>query len=289
MKKISREVTPISLEEFYLIQNHYHAQFDYPIHFHPEYEINLVFATSGKRFIGSYVEEFKNIDIALIGSNVLHAWTSESDHNNARVVTLQFSKDFLGRQVLERKEMEAIRNLLEDSKHGVVFTGRSLISLKKHIIELTKAKGFGRVINFLLLLDEMSNIQYRVVNSSPSLQTETFIHKNSRILDACDFIKRNYQKKVSIKEVADMMNMTPSAFSHFFKKKTYRSFTDYIIDIRVSHACQMLQETDLSIAQISENTGFYNVSNFNKLFRLRKKTTPKEFRKICQERQIRNM
>jgi AraC-like DNA-binding protein len=289
MKQVSREMTPIGFNELYLLQNHYHAQFDYPIHFHPEYEINLVFSTSGKRFIGNSIEKYKNIDIALIGSNVMHAWTGESQQKNARVITLQFPRDFLGNKLIESSEMGSIRNLLDDSKHGVVFSGMSLLSLKKSIIRLTKTKGFNRIVDFLLLLDEMSKSKYRVVDNDPAFTTEKIVHRDIRILEICDYLKNNYQKKIRINGIADKMNMTASAFSHYFKKHTYRSFTDYLIDIRISRACQMLQGTDLSIAQVSERAGFNNISNFNKLFKIRKKTTPKEFRKVCSERQIKNL
>ncbi len=286
MKRISREVTPISVEDFFLLQNHYHAQFDYTIHFHPEYEINLVFSTFGKRFIGNFVENFENIDIALIGSNVLHAWTSESNHNNARVITIQFSRDFLGRQFLKYNEMKRIRHLLDDSRQGVVFTGKSLITLKNSIIALAKTKEFDKVISFLLLLDQMTRSEYKIVHAAPVSKSEPFVHHNSRILAACDYIKRNYYKKICINDLAELMSMTPSAFSHFFKKRTYKSFTEYLIDIRISHACQMLLETDLSVAYIAEKNGFSNLSNFNKLFKTKKKTTPNEFRKVYYKRQI---
>ena len=286
MKQISREITPISTDELYLLQNHYHAQFDYPIHFHPEYEINLVFNCSGKRFIGNSIEQFKNIDLALIGSNVMHAWKSESKNNNARVITLQFSKELFGERLLKNKELTAINNLLNNSKNGVVFTGKGLLSLKSKLLSLVKSTGLQCLIDFIILLQEMSESPYRVVLNSSSSLSEMEAHKNFRILEACEYLKINYQKQIKIGDIAAMVNMTPSAFSHFFKKRTYRSFTDYLIDIRISHVCRLLQETDLSIAQISDMNGFNNICNFNKLFKNRKKITPKEFRKVCRDRQI---
>jgi len=282
-KHISREITPISDQDFFMLQNHFNAQFDYPIHYHPEYELNLVFNTYGKRIIGDCVENYKGVDLVLVGSNTLHAWTSESKHNNARVVTIQFATECLSLQTLERKVMQPIKTLLENSQRGVLFEGKQLTILKNRIIKLAELEGFQSVLGFLSLLYEMSIAPYRLILPYSYILNSNKDINNSRILEACYYIQKNYKKKISVNDVAEQINMSPSAFSHFFKKKTYRSFTDYLIDLRMSNACRMLIETDISIANISDENGFYNLSNFNKLFKRRKNTTPKEFRKIGQE------
>lgn len=282
MKSIEREITPINSSEFYLLQNHYHALFDYPIHYHPEYEINLVFDTFGQRIIGDSVKTYNDNDLVLVGSNTLHAWTSESNDNNARVITIQFARDFLERQTLEYDVMRPIRKLLENSQYGIIYTGKPLLALKKKILNLVTKKGFEGFLEFLSLLNEMANSPYDFLLSSPAIKNDDEAINHSRILEACDYIQKNYKKKISIEDVANVICMSPSAFSHFFKKRTYRSFTDYLIDMRISNACRLLLETDLSIAQISEINGFNNSSNFNKLFKMKKNMTPKDFRKIRQ-------
>jgi len=284
MKHIEREITPINSSQFYLLQNHYNALFDYPIHYHPEYEINLVFNTYGKRIIGDSIKTYKETDLVLVGSNTLHAWTSESAHNDARVITIQFARDFLNRRTLEFEVLLPIKKLLEDSQFGVIFKGKQLAILKRKILKLTKTTGFNGFLDFHSLLNEMAINPYELLLSSPMLNNPNEVQNHSRILEACDYIMKNYRKKISIEDVAGLIHMSPSAFSHFFKKRTYRSFTDYLIDMRISNACRMLLETDLSIAHISEVTGFNNVSNFNKLFKMRKNMTPKDFRKIRSEK-----
>lgn len=285
MKHIEREITPINRAQFYLLQNHFNAQFDYPIHYHPEYEINLVFNTSGKRFIGDAIEPFKYADLALIGSNTLHAWTSEGNNNNARVITIQFAKYFLDRRTLEYDVLQPIRKLLEDSQFGVVFRNQELTVLKQKILKLVRLKRFDGFLGFLSLLHDMAVSSYDLILTTPVRNNPDEVQNHSRILEVCDYIKKNYKKKISIGEVADLIHMSTSAFSHFFKKRTYRSFTDYLIDMRISNACRLLLETDLSIAHISEVNGFNNVSNFNKLFKMKKGMTPKDFRKIRLENQ----
>ncbi len=280
MKHIEREITPINRSQCYLLQNHYNALFDYPIHYHPEYEINLVFNTFGKRIIGDSIENYKGTDLVLVGSNTLHAWTSESTHNNARVITIQFARNFLERSTLELDVLEPIKRLLGNSQYGIVFRGKVLTGLKQKIVALTKVTGFNGFIDFLRLLYEMAISPYEFLLSSPVLNNPDEVKNHSRILEACNYIRKNYRNKISIEDVASLIHMSPSAFSHFFKKRTYRSFTDYLIDMRISNACRLLLESDLSIAQISQVNGFNNVSNFNKLFKIRKNMTPKDFRKI---------
>ena len=284
MKRIEREITPINRSQFYLLQNHYNALFDYPIHYHPEYEINLVFNTYGKRIIGDSIKPYKENDLVLVGSNTLHAWTSESKHNDARVITIQFSNDFLDRRTLEFDVLLPIKTLMENSKFGIAFKDKQLTILKRKILNLTKKSGFKGFLEFLSLLNEMANMPYDLLLSSPTQNNPNEIQNHSRILEACDYIRKNFKKKISVEEVAALIHMSPSAFSHFFKKRTYRSFTDYLIDMRISNACRMLLETDLSIAHISEVNGFNNVSNFNKQFKIRKSLTPKDFRKIRLEK-----
>jgi AraC-like DNA-binding protein len=286
MKRIEREITPINSCELYLLQNHYHALFDYPIHFHPEYEINLVFDTFGQRIIGDSAKPYKDNDLVLVGSNTLHAWTSESNLNNARVITIQFARDFLDRRILEYEVIQPIKNLLEDSKYGIVFEGKQLLILKKRILSLSKTKGFKGFLDFFALLHEMAISPHKFLLSSPIFNTPDKVHNHSRILEACNYIQKNYKKRIIIDDVAGIINMSPSSFSHFFKKRTYRSFTDYVIDMRISNACKLLLETDMSISQISEINGFNNVSNFNKLFKIRKGMTPKDFRKIRQGKSL---
>ncbi|MFA6402553.1 MAG: AraC family transcriptional regulator [Salinivirgaceae bacterium] len=283
MKHIRREITPISEQDFYVLQNHFNAQFDYPIHYHPEYELNLVFNTKGKRIIGDSIKNYEDFDLVLVGSNIMHAWTSDFLNNDARVVTIQFAKDFLSKQTLSRNVMSSIKTLLAKSQQGVVFNDPDKSLFKNKILKLADIEGFNGVLEFLSLLNDMSIATYSLILPHTSTLNDSETIYNNRILEVCYFIQKNFKNKIVVNDVAELINMTPSAFSHFFKKRTYRSFTDYVIDLRISNACHMLIETDESIANISDNNGFNNLSNFNKLFKSRKNMTPKDFRKIIHQ------
>lgn len=280
MKYIRREITPISNQDFYLLQNHFNAQFDYPLHYHPEYEINLVFNTHGQRIVGDSIEYYHDKDLVLIGSNTLHAWTDEENNSKARVITIQFATDFLNKQTLSRSVMRPIQALLEVSQQGVLFKGKQLIKLKEKIMKLADLDGFDGVLGFLSLLYDMATSDFQLILPYSSKIEATQNSNNSRILEACHFIQKNYKEKITVEDVANRVNMSSSAFSHFFKKRTYRSFTDYLLDLRISNVCRMLIDTDLPISMIAEESGFSNLSNFNKVFKSRKRKTPKEFRQI---------
>ena len=117
-KRIICEITPLSEDDFFIVLNHYNAKFDFPVHFHPEFELNMVINSRGKRIIGDSIQDYDNLDLVLIGPNTPHAWTGSSETDNAQVVTIQFHNDFLGEKILGRKLMLTIRELLEKASRG---------------------------------------------------------------------------------------------------------------------------------------------------------------------------
>ncbi|MEP3387874.1 MAG: AraC family ligand binding domain-containing protein, partial [Reichenbachiella sp.] len=165
MKRLKRELPPIGDNSCFTIQNHFDAKFDYPVHFHPEYEINVVLHTEGTRIIGDSKEDFRNNDIALVGPNLLHAWRSEKE-KGVRVITIQFSNDLFEFNLLNKEGMQSISKLLNDSRKGVVFKKKNFDSIKRQILELIDLQGFRGFIAFLELLHTMSKSDYRLALSS---------------------------------------------------------------------------------------------------------------------------
>lgn len=277
MKRLKRELTPIGDNACFTIQNHFDAKFDYPVHLHPEYEINVVLHTNGKRIIGDSTEEFVDNDIALIGPNLLHAWRSNQE-KGVRVITIQFSQDLFEFNLLNKDGMQSIAKLLEDSKKGIVFEQANLDELRDRILALIDLYDFRGFVSFLELLQAMSKAEYRLaLSSSPHLTTYSDAVDN-RIEKVCHYIHTNYDKKISIEDVANTINLSASAFSHFFKRYTYRSFTEYLLNIRIKKACQLLTESDVPIAIIYAKAGFTNASNFNRIFKKQKQLTPRTYR-----------
>lgn len=275
-KRIFHEITPLSEDDFFIVLNHFNAKFDFPVHCHPEYELNLVLNSKGKRIIGDSIKEYQHPDMVLIGQNTPHAWTGHEE--GAHVVTIQFHVDFLSEKTLSRKLTLPIKELLERSKMGVLFSPETTASMTDRILSLTEIQGFDSLLEFLSILYDLSISRNQLILSSSSYVEQFNTSKSRRIKMVNQFLHENLANQIRINDVAELVSMAPSAFSHFFKKRTQRSFSDYLTDLRIGKAAKMLIETEKNISEICFESGFNNVSNFNRSFKTQKGCTPSEFR-----------
>lgn len=276
MTRIVREITPLSEHDFFIVLDHQNAKFDFPIHYHPEYELNLVLHSEGKRIIGDSIKKYESADLVLIGPNTPHAWSGSTD--DARVITIQFQTNILSEQTLNRKASLPIKDLLEKSKMGILFSEETTHNITDRILKLSDVTGFDSFLDFLSILYDLSISRNQMTLSSPSYVEQFDTSKSRRIKMVNQFLIENLHNQIRINEVAEMVNMSPSAFSHFFKKRTQRAFSDYLLDIRIGHAAKILIETEKNISEICFESGFNNISNFNRSFKKLKGCTPREFR-----------
>ena len=277
MNEIQQEIVPITQDDFFVVKNHPNAKFDYPIHCHPEYEINLVMNTSGTRVVGDDEEAFDELDLVMTGPFVPHVWKSELVTNH--VITIQFSSDLLSFQMINKRLFMPIRQLLIDSMQGLHFFGPEAERIRNEIVEITRMQGFQTATKFLNILNLLAYAPRRKLVSN-MYESENLVNssKSRRITKACKYIEENISQKISLSDVAMLVNMSDSAFSHFFKKKTGISFITYVNNLRVAKACDLLASTSLSASEICYDCGFNNKSNFIRIFTKRKNMTPIEYR-----------
>jgi AraC-like DNA-binding protein len=277
MNEIQQEIVPITQDDLFVVKNHPNAKFDYPIHCHPEYEINLVMNTSGTRVVGDDEEAFDELDLVMTGPFVPHVWKSELVTNH--VITIQFSSDLLSFQMINKRLFMPIRQLLVDSMQGLHFYGPEAERIRTEIVEITRMQGFQTATKFLNILNLLAYAPRRKLVSN-MYESENLVNssKSRRITKACKYIEENISQKISLSDVAMLVNMSDSAFSHFFKKKTSISFITYVNNLRVAKACDLLASTSLSASEICYECGFNNKSNFIRIFTKRKNMTPIEYR-----------
>lgn len=275
-ERIIREITPLSEDDFFIVLHHLNAKFDFPVHYHPEYELNLVLNSKGRRIIGDSIEVYGQPDLVLIGPNTPHAWTGIEP--NVEVVTIQFLPDFLSEKAFSRKLTLPIKELLERSKMGVVFSLETTNRLFDRIMMLTETRRFESLLEFLSVLNDLATSPGQRTLSSLSYVGQFDTSKSRRIKIVNQFLYDNLINPIKINDVAALVNMTPSAFSHFFKKRTQRSFSDYLSDLRIGNAARQLIESEKTISEICFESGFNNISNFNRAFKEKKGCTPTEFR-----------
>ena len=277
MAEIQQEICPLAGDDLFIILDHTNAKFEYPIHCHPEYEINLVINTKGTRVIGDSEETFSGLDFVMVGPYIPHVWKAGLEEN--RVITIQFTGDLINFQIMNKRLFLPIKQLLLDSMQGLHFYGEEAERIKDEIVELTRLQGFQTATKFLSILHSLAHAPRRKLVSN-MFETDTLIHqsKSRRISKVCRYIEENISQKITLSDAAKLVNMSDSAFSHFFKRQTNISFITYINNLRVAKACDLLANTELSASEICYDCGFNNKSNFIRLFSKRKNMTPIEYR-----------
>ena len=279
MNEIQQEIVPITGEDLFIILNHPNASFDYSVHCHPEYEINLVTGCSGTRIVGDSEETFSESDLVMIGPMLPHAWKSEDEKNH--VITIQFSGELLNYPILGKRLFSPIKQLLIDSSRGLSFDGAERKALAEQIVALTKIQGFQSATTFLGILNMMANSSRKKLVSN-MFESEEIVRssKSRRIAKVCEYIENNHKEDIRLADVAALVNMSESAFSHFFKKRTGMSYINYVNNQRIAKACTLLADTTLSASEICYDCGFNNKSNFIRIFRKKKGMTPIEYRRF---------
>jgi AraC-like DNA-binding protein len=257
--------------------------FSTPWHYHPEYEIVLVLESTGKRFVGSSITDFKEGDLCMIGSYLPHYYRNEEEFYSkdykfkAKSLVIHFLEDFMGDKFLQLPESQAIKALLERSKRGLSFGEKTVAKVTpkfKNLPHLTGMERLLEMVSILKILSESEDKQDLTTNPI-SLRNEV---DSARMNKVFEFVMLKYQEEIQLKDVADLANMSESAFSRYFKKRTRRTFTQFLAEIRIEHACKLLMVDKLSVAEISFESGFNNLSNFNRQFKAIKKITPLTYR-----------
>lgn len=276
MEYIQREITPINDEDLFIVLNHPHARFDYAAHFHSDYEINLVLNSRGKRIVGDCVAEYRDLDLVMVGPNIPHRWVSEDDNGNAHVVTIQFHKETLEYPIINKKIFHPVKELFTNSFYGIEFSDETKVAMKDTLLNLSHKQGVESALEFfrILYLLSVSSNQKFLLEGSSKMDFAIRESKSRRINKVITYIQEHFQEDITLSAVAESVGMSESAFSHFFRKRTNRSFIDYLNDIRIGHAAKVLYETTHTIAEVCYSSGFNNISNFNRIFKRKKRANP---------------
>lgn len=282
MPKIFTEITPLSDNDIFYVVDRYKPGFDYPIHKHSEIELNFVSNCTGcQRVVGDSIETLGDYDLVLLGQNLEHGWLQNGvvQKSDIREITVQWGHIASDADFLCKRELTSLREMFAQINKGLAFNQEFIRSLLPKFEELVAPQpGFIRYMKLMEILYLMS-----VSNAWRPLSTTSFVNvadtSNSRRIKVVkDFIAKHYMDTLRLDDLAELVNMTPTAFSRFFKSRTAQTLSDYIIDIRIGHAIRQLVDTTMTSSEICYQCGFNNISNFNRLFRKKKGCSPMEFR-----------
>ena len=278
--EIMREITPLTENDCFTIFSRVKKEFNFPLHYHEEFELNLIMDAKGaKRIVGDHIEIIDNAELVLVGPNLSHAWfTNQCKSREIKETTIQWHKDLFDDKMLRRNQLCFIRCMLENASKGISFSKETIHRLAPRIVSLNQKSGFDSVLELISILHDLSASRNMRTLSDITFNNEKLNYNSRRIEKAFEFMNKNYDRPIALGEVAGVVNMTEVSFSRFIKKRTGITFIDSLCEIRLGHASRMLIDTTHTISEISYHCGFNNISNFNRIFKKKKKCTPKEFR-----------
>ncbi|NHN27781.1 helix-turn-helix transcriptional regulator [Flavobacterium jejuense] len=274
-----REITPLSKNDSFIIFDRVKDKFDFPIHYHPEFEINFIQNGKGvRRVIGDHIEEIDDIELVLIGPNLYHGW-EQYNYKGGKIheITIQFHNDLFEDSLLERRIMSDIKEMFNRSIHGILFSKKTALDLKEQLMQLPRLEGMDYFLQIISILQDMANSRNQRLLSSYTIDFDKF-EEDDKMKVIYDYIQKNFAEKITLNEVADVVSMGVVSFNRFIKKRTNKTFVNYLNDIRVGYAARWLIEKDLSISEIAFKAGFNNIANFNRIFKNKKNSTPSQYR-----------
>ncbi len=284
-----QENTSFQLKE--VIQN----RFDAPYHYHPAFELTLIISGEGKRFVGNHITDFHPGDLVLLGSNLPHCWQNHrqdwlretEDAQQAQALVIHFTHDFLGADFFNKPECRAIKQLLEKSRGGFAIQGPTQDRVVREMLALKELNPFARLMSLLNILHLIStsgaDTQAIDTNEVNYQLSSTDLDRINRIYA---YVIANYTQEVHLDEVAHLANMTETAFCRYFKKVTKKTFVSLVTEFRIKHACELLRSSNKPMVEICFESGFGNLSHFNKQFKQYMNETPLQYRKLVREWEV---
>jgi AraC-like DNA-binding protein len=287
--KILREITPLTQNDCFSLFSRSKKEFDFPLHFHEEFELNFIRNAAGaKRVVGDNVEEIGDIELVLVGSNLQHGWfTHKCKGKIITEITIQFHRDLFDEKFLQRNQMSFIRTLLQRSSRGVLFSEATSLSIMPRLTQLQQKHGFDSVLELMSILHDLSNSRNLRTLSDMSFNIETPSYNSRRIEKIMTYLNNNFNENITLGDAAKIAGMAEVSLSRFFKLRTGKTFIETLNEVRLGHATRMLIDTTNSINEIAYKCGFNNMSNFNRIFKKKKDSTPKEYRETYMSTGIR--
>jgi len=242
-------------------------------HYHREIELIHFEKGRGTQFIGDSIRNFGPGDVILIGSNLPHYWSFDSAYFNADcqeeadVRVAHFNDDFWGLEFLNLPENVNIRSTLQHAKQGIAVHGKARAQVSKLLEELLVTEGTKRILLLIEALTAIAHTKDVHLLSSVGFHPHFQQGEKDRINNIYDFALRHFKQRISLDEVAEVAGMSSNAFCRYFKSRTGKTFSQFLIELRVGHACKLLIENNMNVKQICYESGFHNFAGFHKYFK----------------------
>ena len=249
-------------------------------HFHDEFELMYIIKGEGVRIVGDSMDYFNKEELVFLGSGVPHVFKNDENvsKNEIDYIVVKFNQIIGGQDLFKIPELAPINRFLKRAGKGLIFSNHTVLKLKKQLIKLAKSKNEDRIILLLKVLKTLS-----AQDDCNELSTDTFLLKSSslgedRTKKVINYISENYNKNISLEDLAAISYMTTNSFCRYFKNRTGKTAFQFIREFRINKACQMLINGEKNISQICFDTGFNSLSSFNRVFKSLKQISATEYK-----------
>ncbi len=256
---------------------------DYPWHYHPEHEIIFVEKSYGIRFMGNHIGNFTDGDLMFISSNLPHVWKNDNDFYQGNkelfvdVYVIHFKEDVLGQGFFSLPECARIKKLFQKGQQGVLIKGTDHKKISQLVKDVVAATEMDRLVLFLKVLETIARTEEFELLSSVGYVNSVNTADTERINEVMNYIMKNYANDITVEEIARLSNLTVSSFCRYFKSRTQKTFSEFLNEVRILNACKLLVKNQMTITEICYETGYNNISHFNRQFKLITGLTAKEY------------
>lgn len=252
-------------------------------HYHNNFEISFITEGSGKRIVADSIEEFQPGDLVFLGRNLPHVWIADKEtrtpsNRTLEMVFLQFTS-ILSQQLLSLPEFGSVKRALEFSERGIQIVEQTLNEVSEIMLQLPYLKSFERILHFFRMMNIIGRSDSNIPLASEDYIKKRFRTGNKRIATIHEYLMNNYREEVNLKKIAELVNMAEGSLCRFFRENMGLTLFEYLNHIKTDFACKLLMNPDLSIMEVCFDSGFNNLSHFNKQFRKAIGMSPREYRK----------
>ncbi|MBC7508047.1 MAG: AraC family transcriptional regulator [Ferruginibacter sp.] len=261
-------------------------------HYHAELELIYILNGEGTQFIGDHISRFSKGDMLLIGSNLPHYWRCDDNYFRdipelfAEAKVIHFLQDFLGEPFMNLPEIINISDLLKKAQQGLLIKGETKEKLKPFLLTIQATTSAKKIILLLEMLNLIATTTDLTLLSSSTFQNNYNKSETERLNDIYNHTMSNFKQKISLEEIASVACLSVNSFCRYSKSQTKKTYSQFLMEIRIGYACKLLIENRLTISKICLESGFNNFSNFNRYFKMVTGQCPLEYKKAFEKKPL---
>jgi AraC-like DNA-binding protein len=179
----------------------------------------------------------------------------------------------------EQHILRTTQDLVKRASRGLRFFGATEKKITDILSQIPE-QGFKKITAFIEAVEALCRSEEYEYLASVSYKNQYDEKDTTRINTVYKFLMQNFHRNITLDEVANLCNMTPNSFCRFFKSRTNKSVNQFLNELRIGHACKLLSNENYSVSDVCYESGYNNLTNFNKFFKSIVKKTPSEYRKI---------